>query len=100
MIIFIFQFVYMLFLLPVCFFVCHQIQKISRKALEHLAIRKGYSKNITIWKPRGSKKLIATPSNEIENFLCLPMVVITLFQPVLFLIFANVGIYVLKIIFQ
>ena len=100
MLILVFQAVYMLFLILFCLFICQQIQSISRKGLEHLAKRKGYSKEKTIWIPRGSGKLIATPSNELEYFVTKPMLVISLLQPLFFMIIMDLGIFISKIIFQ
>lgn len=99
MIIKILQLMYMLFLLPVCFYICQHVQIFSRKALEQLAKRNGYSKEKTIWIFCGSRKLIAKPSNEVDRFVFKPMVVITFFQPVLFLIFARLGLYISNFIF-
>lgn len=79
MIILLLQWAYLLCLLPVCFYICFQIQGCGRKAVELLAKRKGSSKNKTIW---------------------ISMIVLTLFQPALFILFGHLGMYVFKVIFR
>lgn len=74
-----FQCAYVLCLLPVCFYICCQIQVYSKKALELLANTKGFSKEKAVW---------------------IPMIVLMIFQPVIFMFFGHLGLYFFKVIFR
>lgn len=74
-----FQFAYILCLFPVCFYLCLQIQIWSRKALKLLAK-----------KIRSSK----------EKPILIPMIVLTIFQPALFMCFGRLGLYIFEVMFH